>query len=429
MPAIFATAYHSSVGSSAPVSKRSSVIGCGASRGNTQDDPRNISFFTFAEKAARITLRAMARFSARNSTGWTSLAWIPPTRAAARKIASGLVWLIHRSVGSCFARSTCACEAVRISQPSLARRRAMAEPASPEWPATVMRFPRRSKRTGGAIISGLALAHAPAHAGFGLAAKFPAVFLDHFDHQGIEIDPVFPSELGPRFRGIADEIVDFRGPEIARIDLDEHLAACLVDAGLAAALAPPCDLAADDRKRARDELAHRVAVAGREHIVVGPRLLEDHPHALDVVAGVTPVAPGIEISDEQAILPASFDRGHGAGNLARHERFAADRAFVVEQNSVRGVNAIGLPIIHRHPVSVKLGGSVRASRRKRRSFILRTLRRVAVTLGCRGLIKSNALFELEDPDRLEQPQGAQGVGIGRVFAPPDCRSPSAAFPG
>ena len=88
---------------------------------------------------------------------------------------------------------------------------------------------------------------------------------------------------------------------------------------------------------------------------------------------------------------------------------------MVEQNSVRGVDAVGLAIVHGDPVGVELGGAIWAARRKRRRFVLRRVRRVAVKLGGRCLIEPDTLFELENPDRLQQAQRAERVGIGRVF--------------
>ena len=49
-----------------------------------------------------------------------------------------------------------------------------------------------------------------------------------------------------------------------------------------------------------DELAHGVGLAGGEHVVVGLVLLQDPPHALDIVARVAPVALGVEIAEDRA---------------------------------------------------------------------------------------------------------------------------------
>ena len=79
-----------------------------------------------------------------------------------------------------------------------------------------------------------------------------------------------------------------------------------------------------------DKGTHRRRLAGREHEVVRLVGLQDHPHAADIFAGMAPVALGIEIAEKQLLLAAELYRRCGARNLARHERLAAQRAFVVE---------------------------------------------------------------------------------------------------
>ena len=105
------------------------------------------------------------------------------------------------------------------------------------------------------------------------------------------------------------------------------------------------------------------------------------PHPLDVIAGVSPIALGIEIAEKKAILHAIFDIGHGAGDFARHKGLAANRAFMVEENSVRRVKAIGLAVVHRDPISIELGGGVGRTRIKRRRLALRDLLDLAIELG------------------------------------------------
>src|SRR5581483_161291 len=150
------------------------------------------------------------------------------------------------------------------------------------------------------------------------------------------------------------------------------------------------DSSADGGEGLFDKLAHRMGFASGEHVVVGLGLLHDHPHALGVIAGMAPVAPGVEVADIEGLLLPGADRGHGAGYLARNERFAADRALVVEQDAVRGMYAVSFAVIHRNPISIELRGAVWAARRKGRRFPLRNLRGVAVKLRGRRLIEAGA---------------------------------------
>src|ERR1700704_970549 len=121
-----------------------------------------------------------------------------------------------------------------------------------------------------------------------------------------------PAEPAARLARIAEEGLDLGRPEIARVDLDQHLAGRSLDALLLNAATAPDDRLADLGKGLLDEFAHRVALAGRQHIVVGLALLQDQPHALDEIARMTPVAQRFEISQEQPRLSPMLDRGDGA---------------------------------------------------------------------------------------------------------------------
>ena len=73
---------------------------------------------------------------------------------------------------------------------------------------------------------------------------------------------------------------------------------------------------------------------GRQNIVVRFVLLEDHPHAFDKVAGMPPIALGIEIPQIELILQAELNGRDCASDLTGHECLAASRPLVIEQNSV-----------------------------------------------------------------------------------------------
>ena len=48
------------------------------------------------------------------------------------------------------------------------------------------------------------------------------------------------------------------------------------------------------------QLAHRVALAGRDDVVVGLVLLQHQPHRAHVVAGEAPVALRVEVAERRA---------------------------------------------------------------------------------------------------------------------------------
>src|SRR5580692_72553 len=325
---------------------------------------------------------------------------MPPTFAAATITASGFAECRYAAVSSWRSKSRRSWPIVRTSQSTSASRRTMAEPTMPRWPATKTRRPRRSNSgalaavavAGGSVAAAMALLLEPDRLEVGL---------DHVLHKLVERHAMPPAEQVVRLARIADQGLDFGRAEIARVDLDEHMAGFLIQSFLVGAGAFPDDAAADAGERFFDELAHRMRFACRQHKIVGLVLLHDPPHAFDIVAGMAPIALGVEIAEKQRRLQAELDGRHGAGDLAGHEGLAADRAFVVEQDAVRGVHAVGFAIVHGDPVGVEFCGGIGRARIKRRRFLLRRLLRLAVELRGRSLIEAGQLVPTQDPDGFQ----------------------------
>ncbi|OQC68231.1 MAG: hypothetical protein BWX48_00138 [Verrucomicrobia bacterium ADurb.Bin006] len=77
------------------------------------------------------------------------------------------------------------------------------------------------------------------------------------------------------------------------------------------------------------------------------------------------------------------------------------------------MESVRLPVIHRDPVGVDFGASVRAARIKRGRLALGCLDDLAVHLARRGLVKTRANPGLADG--FEQAHGARGGDVGRVL--------------
>src|SRR4029079_4138494 len=105
------------------------------------------------------------------------------------------------------------------------------------------------------------------------------VFFDHLAYKRVKAYAILPAKLRPRLRRVTQQNIHFRWPEISRIDLDQFLAACLIDAALLCSLSAPLEPAANQSESAFDKLTHRMAVAGCQHIVIRLLLLQHHPHA------------------------------------------------------------------------------------------------------------------------------------------------------
>ena len=88
---------------------------------------------------------------------------------------------------------------------------------------------------------------------------------------------------------------------------------------------------------------------------------------------------------------------------------------MIEQDAVRGVHAVGFAVVDRDPVGIELGRAVGRARIERRRLALRDLLHLAVQLGRRGLVEAHLVLDAEDADGLEQAQGTERVGVGRVL--------------
>src|ERR1017187_7210944 len=167
-----------------------------------------------------------------------------------------------------------------------------------------------------------------------------------------------PAELLARLAGVADQLIDFGGAEIGRIDPNERLAGFPVEPGFLDTLAAPLDAAADLRECKCDEFANRTGLACRQHEIVGRIRLQYPVHALDIIPGVAPIAFRLEVSKIERVFETGLDTGDAARDLARHEGLAADRAFMIKQDAVRDEQPVALAIIHRDPVAIKLGDAI-----------------------------------------------------------------------
>ena len=110
-----------------------------------------------------------------------------------------------------------------------------------------------------------------------------------------------------------------------------------------------------------------------------------------------------------------MDGRHRPRDLAGDEGLAADRAFVVEQDAVGGMEAIGLAVVHGDPVGVELGSCVGRARIERGRLRLRHLLYLAIKLRGGRLVEPGLVAKLQEPHRLQQTQRADPVGIGGIL--------------
>src|SRR3546814_129990 len=198
---------------------------------------------------------------------------MPPTRAAAMKTACGRFSVIQALTWSGDRRSTLSRGAVSTVHSSDYSRLTRAEPTSPRWPATQTRLPE-SEYSIRLSICVFAL------------LQTDAVGLDHLRNQLLESGLVLPADLLLGLFRAAEQEIHLGRPVIDWIDGDQNVAGLVAMAFFVGALAFPHDLAVDMTEGELDEFAHRMHLAGGEHVVVRLVLLQDAPHAFDIVAGM-----------------------------------------------------------------------------------------------------------------------------------------------
>jgi hypothetical protein len=139
------------------------------------------------------------------------------------------------------------------------------------------------------------------------------------------------------------------------------------------------------------------------------RLLE-HSHIASTYSGAKPQSRrASRIAEVELVLGAGEDRRVPAGDLPRHERQAAARRLVVEQDAVRGVEVVCLAVLDAIQWARRHG--IRAPRIERRPLCLRPLPDHPVHLARPGLVEPDRVVEMAN--RLEQPERAHARGVGR----------------
>jgi hypothetical protein len=88
---------------------------------------------------------------------------------------------------------------------------------------------------------------------------------------------------------------------------------------------------------------------------------------------------------------------------------------VVEENAIACVDAVSLAVVDGDPVGIELGDGIRRAWIERCRLALGLLLHFGEELGGGGLVEAHLVFEPEDADRLQEPQRAEGVGVGGIF--------------
>ena len=241
------------------------------------------------------------------------------------------------------------------------------------------------------------------------------IMLNHFCYQVFEGDLWCPAKFFFGFGRVAKQGFHFCGPEVFGVYSHNDVACFGVDALFIYAFALPVDVNAHFSGGDGDKIPHRVLLPRGYDKVFGFILLEHEPLHLYVVFGVAPVSFCVQVAKVETLLEIEADAGQGTGDLAGDKGFTAQGGLVVEEDTVAGIYAVGLPVVDTDPVGVELGHSVGAPGVERGGFRLGDLLDLAEQLRGGGLVKFGFLFKAQEANALQDAQGAKAVGVRRVF--------------
>ena len=126
--------------------------------------------------------------------------------------------------------------------------------------------------------------------------------------------------------------------------------------------------------------------AGGNDKILGRGMLQNEPHALNIIFGVAPIAQRAEVAQEELILLPLFDACCCQCDFARDESFAAALTLVVEQNARAAIHVVGLAIFFHNPKAILLGHGIGAVGVEGCVFVLWHLLYFSIQLRGAGLV-------------------------------------------
>jgi len=93
-----------------------------------------------------------------------------------------------------------------------------------------------------------------------------------------------------------------------------------------------------------------VLLARGNYEVFGVLVLQNQPHALHIILGISPVAQRRKVPQVELVLLALGDTGGSEGDLARHEGFATALGFMIEKNTRAAEHVVGFAVLLDDPI-------------------------------------------------------------------------------
>src|SRR6185437_1624299 len=168
------------------------------------------------------------------------------------------------------------------------------------------------------------------------------VFTHHFAHKFLESDLRRPAEFFPGLACVPKKSLHFCRSEIAWVNANnsvrlEASASITYHSDFIDALALPGYMHAKLSGCCIDEITYTILNTCGNYEIFGLILLQHQPLHLHIIAGVTPVAPGTQISKIKAILQAELYARERASNFTGYESFTANGTLMVEKDTITGV--------------------------------------------------------------------------------------------
>lgn len=136
-------------------------------------------------------------------------------------------------------------------------------------------------------------------------------------YQLLKAELGLPSQKAASLGRVAPQVIHLRGAQIARVQFRRGGTSL--------------------RPRSSGEVgefAHGMGLAGRHHKVAWFAILQNAPRGLDVVAGVSPIALGVQVAKIKLSLQAQGDAGQRTCDFAGNEGFSSPLRFVIEKDAI-----------------------------------------------------------------------------------------------
>ena len=153
--------------------------------------------------------------------------------------------------------------------------------------------------------------------------------------------------------------------------------------------------------------------ASSDHEIIGHVMLKDEPHALNVVAGITPVAKAGQIAEVKTLLLALCDTSSGKSNLAGHECLATTLRLMVEKDARAAEHIICLTVLLYNPIAIEFSHSVRGIGMERCILVLRHFFDLSIKLGSGSLVDATRILKMIGSHGLEDTKHTRSIDISR----------------